>query len=162
MKIFLTILILFNINIIQNPEKRNIPILNFNGFEHYLNNNNDSIYLINFWASWCVPCREELPAIEKIGESYKEKKIKILLVSLDFPSQVESRLIPFLNSNKIKSQVILLDDPDQNTWINKVDPEWSGEIPYTIIYGKDFRLKYAKTFTFNELDSIINLKIKLL
>jgi thiol-disulfide isomerase/thioredoxin len=138
-----------------------IQKLNYKQFEPYLHQVNDTIYVVNFWASWCVPCREELPAFEKITEKYANKKVKVLLVSLDFPNELESRLIPFLHKNRIKSEVILLDDPNQNQWIDKVDPKWSGAIPFTQIYGKGFRESYERSFRFNELDSLlINHKIK--
>ena len=138
-----------------------IQKLNFNQLEPYLHNQNDTLYVVNFWASWCVPCREELPAFEKVREKYAGKKVKILLVSLDFPNQLESRLLPFIHKNKLKSEIILLDDPNQNVWIDKVDPKWSGAIPFTQIYSKGFRESYERSFQFNELDSLINLKINI-
>ena len=133
--------------------------LNFTQLEPYLQQQNDTVYIVNFWASWCVPCREELPAFEKVREKYIDRKVKMVLVSLDFPNQVESRLLPFIRKNNLKSEVILLDDPNQNKWIDKVDPKWSGGIPFTQIYGKGFRESYERSFRFNELDSIINLKL---
>lgn len=127
----------------------------------YLQAQNDTMHVVNFWASWCVPCREELPAFEKLNEKYAGKKVKVLLVSLDFPSQVEKQLIPFIRKNNIKSEVILLDDPNQNEWIDKVDPKWSGALPFTQIYGKGFRQSFERSFRFNELDSLINLKLNI-
>ncbi len=146
-----------------NSQTTDIQIqkLNFNQFEPYLHHQDDTLYVVNFWASWCVPCREELPAFEKVREKYADKKVKVLLVSLDFPNQIESRLVPFIHKNKLKSEVILLDDPNQNQWIDKVDPKWSGSIPFTQIYGKGFRESFERTFRFNELDSVINLKLNI-
>jgi thiol-disulfide isomerase/thioredoxin len=135
-----------------------IKKFDFKQFEPYLQKNNDSIYVINFWASWCIPCREEMPAFEMVRKKYAGKKLKVLLVSLDMPSQVESRLKPFIHTNNIQSEVILLDDPNQNEWIDKVDPKWTGTIPYTRIYGRGFKESYERAFQFKELDSIINLK----
>jgi thiol-disulfide isomerase/thioredoxin len=117
--------------------------------------------MVNFWATWCAPCIKELPAIQSIEQKYADKKFKVLLVSLDFSKDLTSRLEPFVKSKNITSDVFLLDDPDQNRWIDKVDPNWSGEIPFTLIYGKNFRESYSQTFTYKELDSIINLKLNL-
>ena len=139
-----------------------IPVLNFDQFEPMLHHQNDTLYLINFWATWCVPCRQEIPALEQVGAKYANKKFRILLVSMDFRNQLESQLLPFIQSHQIKSQVVLLHDPDQNRWIDKVDPGWSGEIPFTLIYNMDFRKTYSRSFHFSELDSIINLKINTL
>jgi hypothetical protein len=102
---------------------------------------------------------KEMPAICAVEEKYRDKNFKVLLVSLDFPNQVESVLIPYLKTNNITSEVILLDDPDQNRWINIVDKNWSGDIPFTLIYGNDFRESYSGALTFEELDSIIKNKI---
>ena len=155
----ITLLLVFKLNFSSINKSESIPVVNFQQFEPYLHYNNDTVYLVNFWATWCLPCREELPAIEKVGQKYQDKKFRILLVSLDIPNQLNSRLIPFVKSHNIKSDVILLDDPHQNNWIDKVDPGWSGEIPFTVIYGSTFRNTYAQQFSFNELDSIINLKL---
>ncbi|MCK4751475.1 MAG: TlpA family protein disulfide reductase [Bacteroidales bacterium] len=121
---------------------------------------NDTTYLVNFWASWCTPCVEELPAIERIGEEYRGEKIKIVLVSLDFPKQIESRLVPFIEKNKIRSEVLVLNDPDANKWIDKVDPAWSGSIPATLIYNRNGRMFHEGTYTYEELKQIIDQKLK--
>jgi len=137
-----------------------VRILNFGQLEPYLHHENDTVYLVNFWATWCGPCRKEMPAIEEVGEKYKTRKFKILLVSLDFPDQLNKGLLSFIQKNNIKSEVILLNDPHQNQWIDKVDPNWSGDLPFTLIYGPNFRETYARSFTFEELDSIIQPKLK--
>jgi thiol-disulfide isomerase/thioredoxin len=143
----------------QNNEIGKIRVVNFDQLEPYLHQDDDSIHLVNFWATWCVPCREEMPAIQAVEKKYATKKLKVLLVSLDFPGQLESKLIPYLKSNNIRSEVVLLNDHDQNRWIDLVDRSWSGDIPFTLIYGKDFRQGYARSFNFEDLDSIINSKL---
>lgn len=145
----------------QIKEVSMIQVVNYDQLEPYFQKNNDTIYMVNFWATWCAPCIKELPAIQSIEQKYADKKFKVLLVSLDFSKDLTSRLEPFVKSKNITSDVFLLDDPDQNRWIDKVDPNWSGEIPFTLIYGKNFRESYSQTFTYKELDSIINLKLNL-
>jgi hypothetical protein len=70
--------------------------------------------------------------------------------------------MPFINKNNIKSKVVLMADTDQNTWIPKVDKNWSGAIPATLIYSKNIRKFYEQSFTYdtleNELLTIINNK----
>jgi thiol-disulfide isomerase/thioredoxin len=145
---------------INKPEK--VQVMKFDQFKPNLYKQNDTVYLINFWATWCDPCREEMPVIQNAEKKYSKNKLKIILVSLDLPNQLKTRLLPFIHSNQIKSEVILLDDPDQNRWIDVVDPGWSGEIPFTVIYGKDFREFYSHSFKSDELDSILKLKLKTL
>ena len=144
----------------RTPEQKPIKVMNFDQLQPYLKFKNDTVYLVNFWATWCAPCVAELPAIGEVEKKYAGKKFKVLLVSLDVPGQLDSRLNPFVQSRKINSEVILLNDPNQNRWIDLVDKDWSGEIPFTVIYSRNFRETYNKSFTFNTLDSIINQKIK--
>jgi thiol-disulfide isomerase/thioredoxin len=124
--------------------------------KYYLNQKNDTTYVVNFWATWCVPCIEELPNFEKINAKYKENKIKVLLVSLDMPKMIESKLLPFITKRQLKSEVILMRDPDQNTWLPKVDSTWSGALPATLIYNKDMRKFYEKSFTYDELEKEVS------
>jgi thiol-disulfide isomerase/thioredoxin len=158
---FFLILFIWQTANAQVKKINKIQVVNFDQLEPYLHQNNDTIYLVNFWATWCAPCIRELPAIKAVEEKYANEKFKVLLVSLDFPKELKSRLEPFVKSKNITSDVFLLDDPNQNRWIDKIDANWTGEIPFTLIYGKHFRESYSQTFTFEELNSIINLKLKL-
>jgi thiol-disulfide isomerase/thioredoxin len=138
----------------QNTE--NIPVVDFKQFEPQLYKSADTTFVINFWATWCVPCRKELPEFQKLYENSANKNIKLLLVSLDFPKQIHTGLIPFLEKNGITAPVILLNDPNSNAWINKVDPTWSGSLPATLIYNGQSRLFFEKELTYDSLIEAIN------
>jgi thiol-disulfide isomerase/thioredoxin len=129
----------------------------FQAIEPFLKMQNDTTYIVNFWATWCKPCIEELPHFEKIASNYSTQKIKVILISLDMARQVESSLIPFIKRKKLRSQVIHLRDPDANAWISKVDPNWSGAIPATVIYNKDKRKFYEQSFSYEALEKEIAL-----
>ncbi|MFK7809135.1 MAG: TlpA family protein disulfide reductase [Saprospiraceae bacterium] len=124
----------------------NIPVYDFESFEPLLHINNDTTYIVNFWATWCKPCVAELPYFEQLHENYKNEKVKVLLVSLDFSSVIEKKLIPFINKRNLKPEVVVLDDPNSNKWIDKVDPEWSGAIPATVIYQGKKRGFFERSF----------------
>jgi len=111
----------------------------------------DTTYVINFWATWCSPCVKEIGHFEKLHLEYKNQKIKVILVSLDFPNQVDRRVIPFLEEKGISAEVKIMTDTDYNAWIDRVDPSWSGAIPATLIYHEDRRLFLEKELTYNEL-----------
>lgn len=128
----------------------------FDKLEYFLNKQTDTTYVVNFWATWCVPCVQELPHFEKLNTDYKNKKVKVLLVSLDMHKMVESKLIPFIKEKKLQSDVVLLRDPDANRWIAKVDKNWSGAIPATVIYRNNARKFYEKAFTYEELQKEVN------
>jgi len=133
-----------------------IPSLNFSEMEPYFNKKNDTTYVINFWATWCKPCIKELPYFEKITESYKDQKVKVILVSLDFPKKLKSTLEPFVKKRNIKSEVLLLNDDDANTWIPKVSEKWEGAIPATLIYKNENRNFFERSFTYEELETELN------
>jgi thiol-disulfide isomerase/thioredoxin len=151
--------VLFTINVrvqANNTSSDNgIEVYTFDEFRHWLTKETDSIYVINFWATWCAPCVKEIPAFEKLHATYLDKKVKVLYVSLDFPAQVQSRVIPFIERMKMDAEVVLLNDPNSNRWIPLVSEKWSGAIPATLIYSKDFNEFYEQEFTFDQLQTII-------
>ena len=83
---------------------------------------------------------------EEIHEKYKGQKVKVHLVSLDFSTQIEKKLIPFIQQRNLKPEVVVLDDPDANSWINKVSEKWSGAIPATLIFKGDKRSFFEQSF----------------
>lgn len=157
--IFLSTLILFSCSP-KEPEENVIAVktVDFDKLKPRLHFDNDTTYIVNFWATWCKPCVNELPDFEKIAAEFKNQKVKFLLVSMDFPQQKESKVIPFIKEHQLKSEVVLLFDTNANVWINKVSPKWSGSIPATLIYNKDFRKFHEGSYTYEELKSIIESK----
>ena len=149
--------LLFSSSSLSMPQT--LRVLNFQELEPHLLKKTDTTYVINFWASWCTPCLEEMPAFQKLQEEHMDQKLKILLVSLDLPSQIEKRVIPTLDRFNITSEVIVLDDPDFNSWINKVSRKWSGSIPATLIYNQEQRSFHEGTFTYEELESAVLRKL---
>lgn len=114
---------------------------------------NDTTYIINFWATWCAPCIKELPNFIQLQKQYSTDKLKVILVSMDFRSKLESSVQPFVKRNKIPLEVMLLDEKDQGAVIDQVDKNWSGALPGTLIINakNDYRKFYERDFNFNEL-----------
>ena len=102
------------------------------------------------------PQIEELPYFEKVNSEFGQAGVKVILVSLDMPSMWKSRLEPFVEKKGLSSEVVILDDPKQNTWIPKVSDAWGGGIPATLIYNKDKRSFYERGFTYEELTKELN------
>lgn len=98
-----------------------------------LNNDADSVYVINFWATWCKPCIEELPYFEEANSAFSKKNVRVILVSLDSPLELDRVLLPFVKKKDLKSEILLLDEQNPNEWIDKIEPEWTGSLPATII-----------------------------
>ncbi len=112
--------------------------------------NNDTTYIINFWATWCKPCVKELPYFEKLNNKVADQKIKVILVSLDFKNQVDSKLKPFIEIGNYKSKIVLLEDNKYNTWIEKVNRNWSGSIPATLLIKGNNRIFAEQEFESEE------------
>lgn len=130
-----------------------LEIHDFAGIEKYLRISDEKTYVVNFWATWCAPCVKELPYFEKIGKKYRNENVEVILISLDFPQHYDSKLKPFIAERKLKSKIVVLDDADSNSWIPKVNENWSGAIPATLIYNKNKKQFYEQSFNFNELET---------
>ncbi len=136
-----------------NIKSIELEIYDFNGLEKFLHQQDDKVHVINFWATWCAPCVKELPHFEELNKNYKDKNVEVLLVSMDFPKQYDKKLKPFIVEHNLQSRILVLDDVDMNTWIPKVNKDWDGAIPVTIIYNKDKRQFYSQTFTYEGLEN---------
>ncbi|CAM1347533.1 TlpA disulfide reductase family protein [Tenacibaculum halocynthiae] len=130
-----------------------VSTLNYDQLTPLLHKNDGKIYVINFWATWCVPCVKELPAFEKLSANYKDKNVEVVLVSLDFSKQIESNLIPFIKEKKLKSKVVHFEDRNEQFWIKDIAENWTGSIPATLIYNGKKRKFYEKSFDYEELQS---------
>jgi len=160
MKKAIVILFLLTGSVFQGLPQE-LKVTDYEGLEPYLEKETDTTYVINFWATWCKPCVKEMPAFQKLRKEFEDKPFKLLLVSLDFPTQIESRLKPYIRENNIQAEVVVLDDPDSNTWISKVSENWSGALPGTLIYKHEsYRKFFEQTFEYHELEEIITKLIK--
>lgn len=99
---------------------------------------------INFWASWCHPCVEELPWFEKTIAGLKDQKVKLILVSLDFANDYPKKITNFVKKKGYKSTVVWLDETNANEFCLKIDSSWMGNIPVTIMVNN--RKQYRKFY----------------
>jgi len=133
-----------------------VPIISLKQLEK-ITQQEATLYIINFWATWCKPCVEELPYFEKINEKYKNKGVQTILVSLDFKEDLKEKVLPFIFENQLKSEVYLLDVEKQKGWIDQVNSGWSGAIPATIIQSKYIKNTFFKEgeLSLNELEDLV-------
>lgn len=117
----------------------------------------DTTYVVNFWATWCGPCVAELPHFERLRTQYAGRNVRVVLVSLDFASQLDKKVKPFVQRQKLASAVWLLNEPDPNAFIDKVDPKWSGALPFTLVYNnaRKQRRSFEKPLTAAELETAV-------
>ncbi len=134
-----------------------IQQMSFDQLQKRLHERKEKIVVVNFWATWCGPCVEELPNFEKLNEKYSSQKVKVILVNLDFNSAVKSSVEPFVKNKNLKSEVWHITDTDPNKWINKADSSWSGAIPVTMIFNASHKKIFFREeqLTFEELEKVI-------
>jgi thiol-disulfide isomerase/thioredoxin len=117
-------------------------------------NKSDSTLVINFWATWCKPCVQELPAFDSLAKA--NPKVKILLVSLDFKEDIEKKVNPFLKKKGITSECVLLDEINGNDFVNAISPKWSGAIPATLLKNGALENLAEKKMKLEELQRLLN------
>lgn len=153
------ILLIICLSIITYSVSAQVKLLTLDDLDKRIAQGKDTTYVINFWATWCSPCVSELPNFEKLRIENIKKPVRVLLVSLDFKSKLQKAVIPFVVKNNIKAEVFLLNELDQQQYIERIDKKWSGAIPATLFVNKKVKRFYEKEFTESELKyTLINLK----
>lgn len=153
------ILIVFFVSL-PTAFSQQVQLLTVEKLNERLEQGKDTTYVINFWATWCAPCIKELPYFEKLQKEKQKEKLKVLLVSVDFKSQLEKRVIPFVGRHSLKNEVFLLDEQDQQEYIDRINKEWSGAIPATLFVKGKNKNFLEQEFTYPQLLSEYNKIIK--
>ena len=136
-----------------------VPVIKIEDLLQRITNDSDTTYIVNFWATWCAPCIKELPDFDSITSTYRNQKIKVLLVSLDFKEDLKTKLLPFIQDKPLKSEVLLLDELNGNYFIPKISGNWSGALPATLIVNNKNK---TKLFFEKKTSKIDTVKIQML
>lgn len=138
-----------------------VPVFDLLQYQQRVQVSNDTLYIVNFWATWCKPCVEELPYFEKVSTIYSTKPVKIILVSQDAKSRLP-QVEEFLMKNKYSMESFILSAGNPNVWIDKVESTWSGAIPITLFYknGKKIYFRESEYPDYESLEKIIQSKLK--
>ena len=121
-----------------------IPIIDLKGLKKLLQRDSKDTrpLLINFWATWCDPCREEFPDLVKIDADYPAGRLNFVAVSLDEVADVKSAVPKFLQEMKATMPVVLLNVNDPEPAIKMVDPTWDGQLPATFLYDASGKIVF--------------------
>lgn len=137
-----TALVVFTFFCAWQVRAQQVEVIKFDQLQNIIESKSDKIQVINFWATWCAPCVKELPLFEKLNA--EKSDVKVTLINLDFADK-EKKVESFLVKKKMKTEVLLLDEIDYNTWIDKVDQRWGGAIPATlVINSKNGKRKFIE------------------
>ncbi len=113
-----------------------VNIINVSDLKLILEDGKGSPLLINVWATWCEPCREEFPDLVKLSNTYRDE-IRFIGISADDVDELDSKVIPFLKNQNAQFENYLIKVREPEDFINLLDKDWSGAIPATFIYDKN-------------------------
>lgn len=111
--------------------------------------------VINFWATYCVPCVKEVKLFDQLQEKYRSNNVKVIMVNLDFKSQLKQRLDKYLNEHSLPNlEIVVLADQDADSWVPRVASDWDGSLPFTMVLSKGV-LKDTHRQEFPTLDDLV-------
>ncbi|MGH9805100.1 MAG: TlpA disulfide reductase family protein [Candidatus Acidiferrales bacterium] len=101
------------------------------------------VVVVNFWATWCEPCRQEFPDFIELQRRHAARGLLVLAVSLDAPSERDTEVKKFLAEMQPVFPVLLKTAGDPDEFINAIDPKWTGSLPATLIYDRGGKRRHA-------------------
>ena len=155
MKIKLILFILFLL-VNSKTSYAQVALLSLDQLEKRIELGKDTVFIVNFWATWCAPCVKEIPNFVRLNTNYKAAPLKVILVSLDFKSKLEKVVVPFVKKNQIKLEVYLLNEKSEQDYIDRISENWAGSLPATLVINNQngFRHFFEQEFTWEELEKV--------
>ena len=138
------------------PEKFTVEVIDGEHAIDITKNHGSKVLVVNYWATFCGPCVEEMPYFEKVSKEYEPKDVRVVGYSLDF-MDVETMLPKFLKDKGFSYPQYALPNVDPNDYIPKVSPNWSGALPATFLYDAKGNLlaEYLEPLEEEELRAIV-------
>lgn len=111
---------------------QSLPSRSWEALQAVIRENPDTLYILNFWTTWCRPCVAELPYLQAAAQELQDSlPVRIWLISLDFPPEGPRAAAALLHRKGITLPAFWLEEKDPNSWIPHLNPNWDGSIPYT-------------------------------
>ncbi len=154
MKLFIAVIFSFFIHTACNSQTiSKIKITDLNK----LIKESDSVMIINFWATFCKPCVEEIPDLIKLSKKYKKEKVTLYLVSLDLENYYPEKIKKFVAQKKYSANIAWLNESNADYFCPLIDTTWSGAIPATLFINNKtgYRKFYEKKLTVGEIEEAV-------
>lgn len=155
MKKFLGLLALIVIGFAANAQE--IPKWKIGDVDKYIASKPGEVVIINFWATFCKPCVAEIPYFIELSNQYKDKKVSLMLISLDLPSQYPVKIRKFASKHGFNASISWLDETNADYFCPRIDSSWSGSIPATLILhtGTGYRKFFEEEMKKEKLEAEI-------
>ena len=131
-QLLIVLLICFSVNTL---EAQSIKRWKMDDLLQYADTN-DSVLVINFWATFCGPCIAEIPYFHTVANKYKNQNVKLLLVSMDFKESYPKKIRAFAIKRKYSAEIVWLDEEKPDDFCPKIDSNWTGSMPATLFINK--------------------------
>jgi thiol-disulfide isomerase/thioredoxin len=115
---------------------RTVEPINEEGLRQLIHERAGRILLLNVWATWCKPCVEEFPGLIRLQQTYRDSLVDVIAISVDYPDEVASKILPFLDSLGVSFPVFVADIPKPEDLITTLNPAWSGAVPATFVFDR--------------------------
>ena len=135
---------------------RELQVVGLSDLQAVIGGPGEAVRVINFWATWCAPCIKEMPLFEELNKSRSD--VEVTLVSLDMDMDPNpDKVRKFVKEKEIKSHVLILDAGNPNDWIDKIDANWSGALPATLVINSKTgkRILVEKELHAGDLEALI-------
>jgi thiol-disulfide isomerase/thioredoxin len=154
---YLLLSLLITVLVIINIQAQEIPSIKINELESYIQQSTKPL-IINFWATFCKPCLEEIPYFISKSKQYESDSVELLLVSLDLEDYYPAKIANFAKAKNITAPIAWLNETDADLFCPKIDPQWSGAIPATLFVNNKsgYRKFYEEQLSEAVLDKEIN------
>jgi thiol-disulfide isomerase/thioredoxin len=122
----------------------------------------DTLFVVNIWATWCKPCVAEMPYFEQYAQERSHQPVKVIFLSADDPEETATLTQPLVDRKRIQNAVWVINETNPNNWIPRVDPNWQGDIPATLLvrngkkiafHNGEFDLESLRTFVDKHLQN---------
>ena len=109
-------------------------------FQEILKRDSGKVILVNAWATWCAPCKKELPSLVKLRKDLRKKGFELILVSADDPDLISTKIRMTLRKMGVNFQSYVMQDTTDEAFMNGLNPDWRGALPASFLYDKRGRL----------------------
>ncbi len=141
----------------SNADGQEIRYLeSFEDMEPLLASYKGKVLVLNLWASWCQPCREEMPVLVKYANDTKGTDIQVLGISFDFKEEIDSSLVPYLKEAGVEFPIAVYTG-ENDPFIKRMGHGWDGGIPVTYFVDKSGNIRelHQGQITRKELESAV-------